>query len=618
MRALVCLALALVASQPLAAAPGDAGIEFFEKKIRPVLVEHCYACHSSSAPKKRGGFLLDSRDGLRKGGDTGPAIVPGKPGDSLLLKAVHFADESLKMPPKGKLPDPVIADLETWIKMGAPDPRVAAPTSTLAKTWDDVLKARRDWWSLRPVRKHDVPAVKQTAWSSHPVDRFLLARLEEKGLAPAEPADARTVIRRLSLVLTGLPPTVAETEAFVRDQSPDAYEKLVDRLLASPHFGERWARHWLDVVRFSETHGNEWNYEVHHAWRYRDYLIRAFNEDVPYDQLIREHIAGDLLPKPRWSGRGEGRFNESVIGTAFYRFGEVNHDDCIDLRPIGYDLADNQIDTLGKAFQATTIACARCHDHKLDAVSMKDYYALLGIIRGSRAVSHTIDAADVNALPMRHLRDLKAAIRKELGAPWLADASSVGRYLLAAQARQAETGGRRRPRQGPRSSATRPLGRRLAGRQECAGRWTGNVANDRGGKDKRCDQLRHGLDQDRRGVCQGRARTVGVQHQKLRDLRGLQDSASRPAGKWAARACGTDQRGAGTWPFISKATPWSARCCRPAASRTPCPIGSTAPCARRCCRAARSTSASRFPASTAVRCGWSPTIASSITSIIAL
>jgi Protein of unknown function (DUF1553)/Protein of unknown function (DUF1549)/Planctomycete cytochrome C len=436
MRTFLSLVLTLAVIQTGTAAPsGEAGVEFFEKKIRPVLVQHCYSCHATDAPKKRGGLLLDSRDGLRKGGDTGPALVAGKPDESLLIKAVRFKEESFKMPPKGKLPDAVIADLEAWVRMGAPDPRDAVPTRT-AQTWEEMLRTRRDWWSLQPVRKPDVPPVKDAAWSKHPIDRFLLAALEKKGLAPAQPANARTLIRRLSLVLTGLPPTAEETEAFLRDQSPDAYEKLVDRMLASPHFGERWARHWMDVVRFSETHGNEWNYEVHHAWRYRDYLIRAFNDDVPYDQFVREHIAGDLLPRPRWNSKEH--FNESVIGTAFYRFGEVNHDDCIDLRSIGYDLADNQIDTLTKAFQATTAACARCHDHKIDAVSSKDYYALLGIVRGSRLVSQTIDAPEVNARPMQQLRQLKPAIRKELGAVWLTEAHEVGRYLLAAQAQHAK------------------------------------------------------------------------------------------------------------------------------------------------------------------------------------
>ena len=224
--------------------------------------------------------------------------------------------------------------------------------------------------------------------------------------------------RRLSLVLTGLPPDQEQVENFVREcalheQSSlpaAAVERLADALLDSPHFGERWARHWMDVVRFAETHGNEWNYEVHHAWRYRDYLIRAFNQDVPYDQFVREHIAGDLLPQPRWNDFTQT--NESVIGTAFYRFGEVNHDDCISLRELGYDLLDNQIDTLTKAFQATTVACARCHDHKLDAVSMKDYYALLGILRSSRLASHTIDAPSANAALKQRLRELKTELRR--------------------------------------------------------------------------------------------------------------------------------------------------------------------------------------------------------------
>jgi hypothetical protein len=421
------LALVLLVPTLPAAAPSPAGMESFEK-VRPILVQHCYRCHSTAAKKQKGGLLLDSRDGLSKGGDSGPALVPGKPEESLMLKAVRQTGDVAKMPPQGKLPDAAIADLEAWIKSGAPDPREAS-------VWEKVLAERRRWWSLQPVRRPSAPPVKDTAWPRDPVDHFLLAKLEAAGLQPAEPADRRTLIRRASLVLTGLPPTPQEIATFVRDGSPDAYEKLVDRLLATPHFGERWARHWLDVVRFSETHGNEWNYEVHHAWRYRDYLIRAFNADVPYDQLVREHIAGDLLPQPRWDRAGA--FNESVIGTAFYRFGEANHDDCIALRLIGYDLADNQLDTLTKTFQATTVACARCHDHKLDAVSMKDYYALLGILRSSRLVSHTVDAPGVNAGPMRKMHELKTAMRRELGAAWLREANDVGRYLLAAQAKRA-------------------------------------------------------------------------------------------------------------------------------------------------------------------------------------
>jgi hypothetical protein len=290
-------------------------------------------------------------------------------------------------------------------------------------SWDEVLKARRQWWSLQPVKAAAPPAIR-SGDIRNPIDAFLAAKLGEKGLTFAPEADRRTLLRRLSLVLTGLPPSPEEMEAFVNDPSPDTYERQVERLLASPPFGERWTRHWLDVVRFCETHGNEWNYEVHHAWRYRDYLIRAFNDDVPYDRFVREHIAGDLLP-PRWNPRG--RFNESVIGTAFYRFGEVNHDDCIGLRQIGYDLADNMLDTLAKAFQATTVACARCHDHKLDAVSMKDYHALLGILRSSRAVAHTIDAPDVNAEKLAELQTLKNRNRAALGEAWLLDAREAGR-----------------------------------------------------------------------------------------------------------------------------------------------------------------------------------------------
>ncbi|HVX12951.1 MAG TPA: PSD1 and planctomycete cytochrome C domain-containing protein [Pirellulales bacterium] len=422
---------------------GDDGIEFFEKRVRPVLVEHCYECHSAEAKKLGGGLLLDSRAGLMKGGDSGPALEPGKPESSLLVSAVRYADQALQMPPNGKLSAAAIADLEAWVKIGAPDPRISQPTSApTGGDWQDVLRVRRDWWSLRPVAEALPPPTKDADWSQQPIDRFILARLEAEGLQPAQPASAATLARRLALVLTGLPPTPAQVARLVAAngaaERQAVVEQYVDELLASPQFGEQWARHWMDIVRFTETHGNEWNYEVHHAWRYRDYLIRAFNSDLPYDQFVRENIAGDLLP-PRWSEtvwNGEEPFVESLIATAFYRFGEVNHDDCISLREIGYDLEDNQIDTLTKTFQATTVACARCHDHKLDAVSMKDYYALLGILRSSRLVSHTIDAAESNTERLRQLRSLKAEIRREIAAVWQADARQVASYLLAAQAKR--------------------------------------------------------------------------------------------------------------------------------------------------------------------------------------
>jgi cytochrome c553 len=422
MRTRILIACLLLFNIATAARAQDAGVAFFEQKIRPALVEHCYECHSSRAKKGRGGLLLDSRDGVRTGGVNGPAIVPGNPDKSLLIQAIRFTDGATKMPKKGKLPAAIIADFEAWVKMGAPDPRDKVSKTPTAKSWDDLVRERRQWWSLQAVKKSHLPTPKDADWSNQAIDRFLLAKMETKGLTPAKDADPRTLIRRLSLVLTGLPPRAREVESFAKAwdkcAKPQAtVEHLVDRLLASPHFGERWARHWMDVVRFTETHGNEWNYDVHHAWRYRDYLIRAFNEDVPYDQFAREHLAGDLLPQPRVNAKE--RFNESIIGPAFYRFGEVNHDDCIDLRSIGYDLVDNQIDTLTKAFQAMTVACARCHDHKLDAISTRDYHGLLGILRSSRQVAHTIDTPDVNAKTMQEMRAIKAAIRNELADAWL-------------------------------------------------------------------------------------------------------------------------------------------------------------------------------------------------------
>ncbi|HTE18855.1 MAG TPA: DUF1549 domain-containing protein, partial [Armatimonadota bacterium] len=413
------------AAAPKAPALAPEAMEFFEKEVRPVLAEQCYSCHG---PKVRQASLrVDSRAALLKGGDKGPALVPGTPEKSLLIQAIHH--KGLQMPPGRKLPEKQVAALEKWVAMGAPWPGDTGKTAAGPQSWTDILQSRRGWWSLQPVRKPAVPAVRNVAWSAQPVDRFILRALEGRGLKPAPPADRATLVRRVYLTLTGLPPTPAEIEQFLSDPSPNAYERLVDRVLASPHYGERWARHWMDVVRFGETHGYEWNYEVKDAWRYRDYLIRAFNMDVPYDQFVREHIAGDLMQQPRWN-RAEGT-NESRLATAFYRFGEAGHDV---FKEIGLDVLDNQIDTLSKAFQATTISCARCHDHKLDAVSTKDYYALLGILVSSRQVVQTLDADDANAQRTARLAELKNLIRREAAAAWTGEAGDSARYLRAAQA----------------------------------------------------------------------------------------------------------------------------------------------------------------------------------------
>jgi hypothetical protein len=406
--------------------------EFFEKKIRPILVRNCYECHAGKT--KMGGLSLETRKALLAGGASGTALVPGQPEKSLLLQVLKYTHSKIKMPPAGKLPAPVLADFEKWVEMGAPDPREEQGNQKPTAAWDEIVTERSKWWSLQPLKQVALPQVKNQAWAKTPIDRFILAKLEAKGLTPTPAADRRTLARRTAFLLTGLPPNPTALEAFLKDTSPKAYEKWVDSLLASPHYGEQWARHWMDVVRYGETHGYEWNYELRDPWRYRDYLIRAFNADVPYNQFVREHIAGDLLTQPRLNPK-EG-LNESVIATAFYRFGEVGHDN---FREIGYDVIDNQIDTLSKTFQATTLACARCHDHKLDAISSKDYYAMFGVLTSARQVIHTLDTPSVNQTTKQRLLSLKQEIRTELARLWREDIMSLPRYLKAAQKAIAKT-----------------------------------------------------------------------------------------------------------------------------------------------------------------------------------
>ncbi len=378
-RRVTVLALVVVIGLPaVGTAAGGDGIEFFEKKIRPVLVEHCYKCHSAAAKKDRGGLALDTKAGVLKGGDTGPLLVPGKPADSLLLKAIHYTDPDLRMPPKGKLPASVIADLARWVAMGTPDPRTIAVARTKGQESWEAKKS----WAFYPPRRHPVPAVKDAAWPRAPLDRFLLSKLEEKGLMAAPPADRRTLLRRANFDLLGLPPTPHEVDDFLGDTSPQAFAKVVDRLLASPHFGERWGRHWLDVARFAESSGGGRSLLFKDAWRYRDYVIRAFNNDRPYDVFIKEQIAGDLLPATTPEQR-----RELLIATAFLLLGPTNYERQ-DKPILEMDVIDEQLDTLGKAFLGMTIGCARCHDHKFDAIPTKDYYALAGILKSTKAMVH--------------------------------------------------------------------------------------------------------------------------------------------------------------------------------------------------------------------------------------
>ncbi len=433
-RTLSLLLAATALGVPARAADGPAGAEFFESKVRPVLAQHCYGCHSARAKKLRGGLRLDSRAALLKGGDSGPALVPGRPDQSRLVEAVAYANVELQMPPKGRLPEPAVKDLAAWVKMGAPWPAEGSAATAPVKAAFDLERRKRDHWAWRPVRPQAPPAVKDTGWPRGAVDRFILARLEEKGLTPAADTGRRTLLRRLSFDLTGLPPTPEEVEAFIRDPAPNAVEKVVDRLLASPRFGERWGRHWLDLVRYAESRGHEFDYTAPNAHHYRNWVIRALNLDLPYDQFVTEQIAGDLLPRPRRHPT-EG-FNESILGTGFWFLGEELHSP-VDVRQDQADRYDNMVDVFGKTFLGLTVACARCHDHKFDAISTKDYYALFGFLRSSTYRLARFDAMEHNrqvAAELWRLRDeARAPVQRAIAEALGPGVGQTADYLLAAR-----------------------------------------------------------------------------------------------------------------------------------------------------------------------------------------
>ena len=290
--------------------------DFFEKRVRPILVEHCFSCHSASAPKLKASLRLDSRSGMLAGGDSGAAVMPGKPEESRLVRAIQYDDVELRMPPKGKLPDAAIADLKEWIKLGASWP-IEAANQKVVSTFD-LKKRKAEHWAWQPVHSGAPPAVRAASWAASPIDRFILAKLEAQNLGPASPAKPHELLRRVYFDLIGLPPPADVARAFAADPSPAAYEQIVDRLLASPQFGERWARHWLDLVRYAETRGNEFDYHNPNAWQYRDYVIRALNTDVPYHQFVTEHLAGDLLPTPRRHPEADStsRFSPRDVGSS--------------------------------------------------------------------------------------------------------------------------------------------------------------------------------------------------------------------------------------------------------------------------------------------------------------
>jgi len=372
------------------------GVEFFEKQIRPLLVKHCYECHGPESDPAEGDLRLDTRQGLLQGGKSGAIVLPREPEQSRLITAVRYTDPLVQMPPDGKLSDREIDALVEWVRRGAPDPRsddAAQPATSSASVSDD----RRQWWSFQPVREPAVPQVRSGSWAQNEIDRFILAKLESHGMQPAPAADKRALIRRATFDLTGLPPTPEEVEDFLADESPTAFARVIERLLASRHYGERWGRHWLDVVRYADTSGCNSDFPIPQAYLYRNYVIDSFNGDKPYDQFLREQIAGDLLP----ADSDDNRY-EQIIATGYLpisrRFSSVAEEFHLTL--------DDTIDNFGKAILGLSVSCARCHEHKFDPILQEDYYALHGIFESTK---YAFPGTEI----YRHQQDLTPLVPRE-------------------------------------------------------------------------------------------------------------------------------------------------------------------------------------------------------------
>ncbi|MBT3889720.1 MAG: DUF1549 domain-containing protein, partial [Planctomycetaceae bacterium] len=353
-------------------------IEFFESKIRPVLVQHCYECHAADSKTLRGGLFVDSRQGLLDGGESGPAVVPGEPEESLLISSLKH--DAFEMPPKQKLSQVIIDDFEKWIRDGAEDPR--RETTEVAKPNLIDIEAGRKHWAYQPLRTPVIPRVKNDAWSNNDIDRFILAKLESANLHPSPDAEKIILVRRIYFDLIGLPPTPEEITQFINDKSPLAYENLVDQLMASPRFGERWGRHWLDVVRFAESMSLRGKL-LKYAWRYRDYVIEAFNTDQPFDQFLTQQLAGDLLEASSVEAQ-----RQNLIATTFLVMGDALLENQ-NKNQLDMDVVDEQLDVIGKGLLAQTITCARCHDHKFDPIPTSDYYAMAGILKNVQGLKHS-------------------------------------------------------------------------------------------------------------------------------------------------------------------------------------------------------------------------------------
>ncbi|MFK7770175.1 MAG: DUF1553 domain-containing protein [Mariniblastus sp.] len=390
-------------------------IEFFENKVRPLLVEHCLQCHGADAKKIRGGLRMSSRAEILLGGDSGPAAVVGKPDDSLMISSIHYQD--YEMPPKGKLKDAEIEILTEWVKMGLPDPR--EPGDVMKPDTIDIEKGKL-FWAFKKTQQATPPPTRNDAWPESPIDQFVLSRLESESLAPVTDANREVLIRRAHLALTGLPPTIEQIDRFESDERETklAFENVVDELLASKHFGERWGRHWLDVARFAESSGGGRSLMFPHAWRFRDYVIDAYNNDKPFDEFIKEQIAGDLLPFDSHAQK-----TERIVATGLLALGPTNYEQQ-DKELLRMEVIDEQVDTIGRAFLGLTLGCARCHDHKFDPIPMTDYYAMAGIFGSTRSlvdgnVSKYVErplATDAELAAEKKYGDRVAALSKKLTA----------------------------------------------------------------------------------------------------------------------------------------------------------------------------------------------------------
>ncbi|QDU92925.1 DUF1553 domain-containing protein [Lignipirellula cremea] len=445
---IVCAVSFLLLGAAGAFADEQAGIDFFEAKIRPVLVQHCYECHAADSKPLQGGLRLDSRQAMRQGGDSGAAVTPNSVDDSSIVAALRYED--YEMPPKGKLDDAVITDFVKWIEMGAPDPREGeAPVAVASIDFDKAA----EFWAFQPPQKAPLPPVQQADWPQNPIDYFVLAQLEQSGLRPVPAADRRDMIRRASFDLRGLPPTPEETAAFLADESPEAYRRLIERLLESPHYGERWGRYWLDVARYAEDQAHTFAVKPStSAWRYRQWVIDALNADMPYDQFVRYQIAGDQLEDTPGFDR--------YVALGYFGLGAVYYKNS-DKAKAEADELDDRIDTLTRGFLGLTVSCARCHDHKFDPIPTRDYYSLAGIFKSSPLANVPLAEPEVVRAYDMGQRDLKLAEKN------LADrttglreafaeehASQIAAYMLAIRRQQTAAAGKKSLSNGKLAEAT--------------------------------------------------------------------------------------------------------------------------------------------------------------------